>query len=222
MQVLFEGEGYLAVNKPPGVLVIPGRGEEEGPSLREQLERERGRKIFVVHRLDRDTSGVLLFALDAKAHRTLSMAFEHGDVKKTYLALVKGQLERAIEVSAPLVPARRGRMRVAGDHEEGKETITRFRPVEQLSGASWVEAEPVTGRTHQIRVHLQHLGHPLLFDHQYGSREPLKAGDEVLLSRTPLHAARLVLPALEGISPRTIEAPLAEDLVRTLAHLRRA
>ncbi len=223
LRVLFEGEGLLAVDKPAGMLVIPGRAEGAGPSLREVLEERLGRKVYVVHRLDRDTSGVVVFALEPERHRALSMAFESGKVRKRYLALVEGRLETPRMVEAALVPARKGRMRVARPGEEGKPSRTRVRPVELFEGASLVEAEPLTGRTHQIRVHLLSEGHPLLVDHQYGRKEPLKApGGEVLLARTPLHAARLEWPALPGIEARAVESPLPEDLAKTVDYLRQA
>lgn len=226
-RVLFEGQGLLVVDKPAGVTVIPGRDEAAGPSLRESLERERGEKLWVVHRLDRDTSGVLVFALDADVHRRLSMAFENGEVKKRYLALVEGRFERAARVEVALVAARRGRMRPAGEGEEGKASTTDFEPLEAFDRGSLVAALPLTGRTHQIRVHLRSLGHPLLFDHQYGRKVPLKAadlgdaGEAILLARTPLHAAGLVLPALAGVSTREFSADLPEDMNRTLEALRR-
>lgn len=225
VRILFEGAGLLVVDKPAGMLVIPGRGEG-GPSLREVLEAKRGRKVFVVHRLDRDTSGVLVFALDAERHRTLSMAFESGQVHKRYLALVEGRVEAPRLVDAALAPARKGRMRVARPGEEGKASQTRVRPVETFARASLVEAEPLTGRTHQIRVHLLHVGHPLLFDHQYGRDTPLTekdlggAGETPVLARTPLHAARIEWPALPGVEARTVEAPLPEDMARAVALLR--
>jgi RluA family pseudouridine synthase len=228
ISVLHEGDGVLVVNKPAGVLVIPGRGEEEAPSLREQLEAQRKQKIFVVHRLDRDTSGVLVFALDAATHRALSMAFEAGEVEKHYLALVKGRLEEATQVEASLVPARRGRMRVSRAGEDGKAALTRLRPLERFSSATLVEAQPLSGRTHQIRVHLGSIGHPLLVDHQYGSPESITARmlggttDEVVLSRTPLHAARVRLRELpQRSAPLEVEAPLPADLSRALELLRK-
>jgi RluA family pseudouridine synthase len=225
VRVLLEGAGLLAVDKPAGMLVIPGRGEGGGPSLREVLEERLGRKVYVVHRLDRDTSGVVLFALEPERHRALSMAFESGRVRKRYLALVEGRMEAPRLVEAALVPARKGRMRVARAGEEGKPSRTRVRPVEVFAGASLVEAEPLTGRTHQIRVHLLSVGHPLLVDHQYGRAEPLKTREpdgEVLLARTPLHAARLEWPTLPGVEGRAVEAPLPEDMARTVTFLRGA
>ena len=225
VRILFEGAGLLVVDKPAGMLVIPGRGEG-GPSLRELLEEQRRRKVFVVHRLDRDTSGVLVFALDAERHRALSMAFESGQVHKRYLALVEGRVEASQLIDAALAPGRKGRMRVARPGEEGKPSRTRVRPVETFAQASLVEAEPLTGRTHQIRVHLLHVGHPLLFDHQYGRDTPLTekdlggVGDAAVLARTPLHAARIEWPALPGVEARTVEAPLPGDMARAAVLLR--
>ncbi|MGQ0508464.1 MAG: RluA family pseudouridine synthase [Myxococcaceae bacterium] len=207
--ILFEGDGWLVVDKPAGVLVIPGRAQGT-PSLREQLEAERKQKIFVVHRLDRDTSGVLVFALNAEVHRELSMALEAGEAEKTYLALVEGALTEPMTVNAALTAGRKGRMRVARGGEEGKASITQLRPVESLRNATLVEVKPKTGRTHQIRVHLQSIGHPLIFDPQYGKDEPV-AG----LSRTPLHAAEL------RMAGRVFTAPLPSDLAQALTQLRR-
>jgi RluA family pseudouridine synthase len=223
--LLWDGGDFFAVDKAPGTLVIPGRGEENAPSLREQLERDLKHKVYVVHRLDRDTSGVLLFARTPGAHRELSLAFERGLIRKVYQALVDGALAAPERVEVPLAPARRGRMRPAKG-EEGKHALTVVRPLETFERATFVEAEPLTGRTHQIRVHLQALGHPLLVDPQYGRSHALTAADlggeggEVVLSRTPLHAALLEVPRLPGIAPVRLESPLPPDMAAALAVLR--
>ncbi len=225
-RVLARAPGFIAVDKPPGAVVIPARKAGEETSLREALEEELRQKVFVVHRIDRDTSGVLLFALDAASHRTLSMAFEAGEVEKQYLALVHGRLEDPVEISFPLISARRGRMRRARPGENGKSAVTRFRPVETFERATLVEAQPLTGRTHQIRVHLLEAGYPLLVDSQYGQPAELLGseigdpGSGVLLTRTPLHARRLVIPALPGIEPCAIESPMPSDMARVLGVLR--
>jgi RluA family pseudouridine synthase len=224
--VLWSAGGLVAVDKPAGMPVIPGRTEKGGPPLRERLEAQLGRRIWVVHRLDRDTSGVLLFALDARAHRTASVAFEHGATDKRYLALVSPPLPGPLRVDAALVPARRARMRLAAPDEEGKPAVTELAPVETFGDVALVEARPLTGRTHQIRVHLRHAGAPLLVDSQYGRPEPVTerrlggVSDAVVLARTPLHAARLVLPAAEGLPPVDVSAPLPADMARALALLR--
>ncbi|QSQ15538.1 RluA family pseudouridine synthase [Myxococcus landrumensis] len=225
VRILFEDGGLLVVDKPPGVPVIPGR--DGGTSLRDMLESRRGQKLFVVHRLDRDTSGALVFALDAQTHRSLSVAFEAGKVRKRYLAWVEGRLDEPRLVDAPLIAARKGRMRVArADEPDAKPSRTRVRPVESFDRATLVEAEPLTGRTHQIRVHLLSLGHPLLLDHQYGREQPVTEkdlggeGDTLVLERTPLHAARVEWPALPGVAARAVESPLPADMARARELLR--
>ena len=224
--VLWSGAGLVAVDKPPGVPVIPGRTEGAGPPLRARLEAQLGGPVWVVHRLDRDTSGVLLFALDAATHRAASLAFEQGRAEKVYLALVSPPLRGPLRVDAPLVPARRARMRVARPGEEGKPAVTELSPLETFGDVSLVEARPTTGRTHQIRVHLRHAGAPLLVDPQYGRAEPVTErvlggdSDAVVLDRTPLHAARLVLPASEGLPALDVCSPLPPDMARAAALLR--
>jgi RluA family pseudouridine synthase len=224
--VLWSAEGLVAVDKPAGLAVIPGRRESGGPPLRERLEAQLGRRVWVVHRLDRDTSGVLLFALDPETHRAASLAFEQGRADKRYLALVSPPLAAGLRMDAALVSARRSRMRVAGPGEAGKDAVTELLPLETFGDVALVEARPLTGRTHQIRVHLRHAGAPLLVDSQYGRPEPVTerrlggASDALVLSRTPLHASRLVMPGGEGLPPVDVSAPLPEDMARALALLR--
>lgn len=228
LRFLFRSDALVAIDKPPGALVIPGRQEDRGPSLREALEVALGQKVYVVHRLDRDTSGVLLFALDPAAHRALSTAFEGGRVEKHYRALVVGDLAEPVDVQTALKPARRGRMRPARLGEpEAKAARTLLRPLERFGRATWVEAQPLTGRTHQIRVHLLSLGHPLLVDPQYTRPQAVTAaqlggaGEAEVLTRTPLHAHRLSVRGILGIPPLELEAPLPADLEEALALLRK-
>jgi tRNA pseudouridine32 synthase / 23S rRNA pseudouridine746 synthase len=227
LPLLWRGAGLLAVDKAPGALVVPGRRKEGAPSLRKQLEESLGQPVWVVHRLDRETSGVLLFALDAASHRAASLAFERGLVRKTYLALVAPPLEKPLLVEAALAPARRNRMRLARDGEAGKAARTRLTPLESYAQAGLVEAEPLTGRTHQIRLHLQVAGSPLLVDSQYGRPGAVTkvflggTGPGVVLSRTPLHAARLVFEGGDGLPALDIKAPLPADMQEALALLRR-
>jgi tRNA pseudouridine32 synthase/23S rRNA pseudouridine746 synthase len=223
VRVLYEDRDLLAIDKPPGRLVIPGRVAGE-PALRQQLAERHG-PLWVVHRLDRGTSGVLLFARGARAHRDLNLQFERGEPRKTYLALVRGRPPDRFEVDAGIAPARKGRMRPLppGD-PRGKPACTAFRVLERFEPAAgpgplaWVEARPETGRTHQIRVHLLAAGFPLAFDPDYGEAGPWLGAAR--LARTPLHAARLELRHPEG-HPLTIEAPPPDDLLAVLAALRR-
>jgi tRNA pseudouridine32 synthase/23S rRNA pseudouridine746 synthase len=223
--ILHEDQALLVVDKPAGRLAIPGRTAGE-PSLREELAARHG-PLWVIHRLDRGTSGVLVFARTAEAHRQLNLQFERGEPRKTYLALVAGRPPERFEVDAGIAPARKGRMKPvpAGD-PRGKPARTGFRVLERfdtLAGGrplALLEARPETGRTHQIRVHLLAAGFPLAVDPAYGEIGPLRGLDgTVLLERTPLHAATLSLRHPGG-QPLTFEAPCPADLAAALEALR--
>jgi tRNA pseudouridine32 synthase/23S rRNA pseudouridine746 synthase len=226
--VLLEDAHVLAVDKPAGRLVIPGRGTEER-SLREELEVVHGR-LWVVHRLDRGTSGVLLFARTAEAHRALNLAFDRGEPRKRYLALVRGVPAPELRIEVAIAPSRRGRMRPArpGD-PRGKAAATVVRLLEAFPARPWsggplalVEALPETGRTHQIRVHLAAAGLPLAVDPDYGDAAPLLGPDGApLVSRTPLHAARLEVAHPAGGGLLAVEAPWPADLAAAVEALRR-
>jgi RluA family pseudouridine synthase len=220
--VLFQDEHVLAVDKPAGRLVIPGRGEPER-TVQEEAQEAFGR-LWVVHRLDRGTSGVLLFARSAAAHRALNLAFDRREVDKRYLAIVRGAPPPEARLDVPIAPARRGRMRPArpGD-DRGKPAVTRVRRLQAfaerppLPALALVEASPETGRTHQIRVHLAWAGTALAVDPDYGDEGPLAREDgQVLLARTPLHAAALALRHPLSSAPLRIEAPLPEDMLRVI------
>jgi len=223
LAVLHVDEALLAVDKPPGRLVIPGRKGGER-TLQQELEEEHGR-LWVVHRLDRGTSGVLLFARTAEAHRTVNLAFDRREVEKRYLALVRGELPDTFRIEVPLAPARRGRMRPGRPGEAAaRPSATGFHVLERFRRAevtALVEAAPETGRTHQIRVHLARAGAPLCLDPDYGPRDfPADADGAPLLARTPLHAASLELRhPLSGGALR-LTAPLPDDLTRLLAWAR--
>lgn len=212
MQTLYEDRELLAVNKAPGVVVIPARGEDPAMSLRQRLERARGEPLWVVHRIDRETSGVVLFARTAAAHRTLNALFSGRGVEKSYVAFAVGaRLDDEALIELPLHTARKGKMRPARPGEEGaQEAQTALRVLARWTrGArevSKVLARPRTGRQHQIRVHLRALEAPIARDPLYGR------GDEGLppLARMALHAAELTLPW--GGRALTVRAELPEDL----------
>ncbi len=228
-QVLYYDDDLIVVNKPPGVLSIPDRFQKDRPHVRGILERRFGR-LYVVHRLDKDTSGVMLFARTAEAHRALSLQFEYRRVEKVYHAVLSGIVEQdALEVDFPLLPdpRRPGRMIPSA---RGKEARTSIRVLARFQIATYVECRLTTGRLHQVRVHCAALGHPLLVDPDYGGapafflssikRRYKLAQDEVelpLLARLPLHALGLGFE-----HPRTgqwmrVEAPLPKDF-RALLH----
>jgi tRNA pseudouridine32 synthase / 23S rRNA pseudouridine746 synthase len=222
--VLHADAHLLAVDKPAGRLVIPGRGAPER-TIQEELEAEHGR-LWIVHRLDRGTTGVLVLARSAAAHRALNLAFDRREVEKRYFALVRGAPPSSSRLDAAIAPARRGRMRPArpGD-AKAKPAVTEVRTVEAFparADVGWpplalVEAVPETGRTHQIRVHLAWAGTPLAVDPDYGEAEPLRAGGEVVLARTPLHAASLALRHPETGERMVLAAPMPEDMARAIA-----
>jgi RluA family pseudouridine synthase len=199
VKTAYEDPRLVVVDKPAGQLVIPGRGPQEGPCLREAVEAVAGKRVFVVHRLDRDTSGLVVFAKDELAHRMLSKRFESREVRKTYLALVRGTPPDVFEADARIHRFGSGRM---GADPRGKPARTRFKTIERFAGAALVEAEPLTGRQHQIRVHLYSLGHPVLGDSLYtlrptGAPEPW-SGKGAKPPRLMLHANRLAFRGPEG------------------------
>ncbi len=230
-RILYESPELLAVDKAPGVVVIPARGTDRG-CLRHTLEASRGESLWVVHRIDRDTSGVVVFARSAEAHRTLSKAFERHEVHKTYVALTRGAPAResgSIDVS--LHTARKGKMRPALAGEPDALTahtgyVVRRRWETPAGTVCMIEATPTTGRQHQVRVHLRWAGAPLLVDPIYGRSHRVEAhelGISVNLSaldRLTLHAAVLDLPSLTEDNVRVIlRAQVPQDLAAWTAAL---
>ena len=223
LPVLLADDHLAAVAKPPGRIVVPGRGVPER-TVREEAEAILG-PLWVVHRLDRGTSGVLLLARSADVHRSLCSLFERHEVSKRYLALVRGAVSGDLRIDVPVAAGRKGRMR-AGEGLPGARPSTTFvRPVLPFGEvATLVEAYPASGRTHQVRVHLAHAGHPLVVDPDYGEPAPWRSpgGGAAALERTPLHAASLeFLHPVTG-QPVRIEAPLPADMMLVLAELRAA
>ncbi len=230
MRILHQDAHLIALDKPAGVLTIPGRGAN-GPVLSAEV-RETVPAALPVHRLDRDTSGIVVFAASHSSHRALNAAFESRRAEKTYVALVRGDLAKAQRIDLPLVEVRGGRVRVARKGEKGaRPAQTRVEPKERFGKYTLCICTPRTGRTHQIRVHLAAIGHPLAVDPRYGSAEPLRVGDlwdgapdpySVVLGRTPLHAIALRVPHPSGRGWLRVESPLADDIARCVDLLRAA
>jgi tRNA pseudouridine65 synthase len=207
MDLLFRDERLAAFAKPSGLLVHRGWGDDALVGM-DVARAMLGVRVHPVHRLDRATSGVLLFALDPESAAALCRRFEAGEVEKTYLALVRGVPPEAGVVDHP-VPKTEGGPRVPA--------VTAFRRVHTVDRWSLVEAAPRTGRLHQIRRHLKHLGHPLVGDVNYGKGDVNRLFRERFgLHRLALHAAAIGLAHPFTGAPLTIAAPLPPDLAGPL------
>jgi tRNA pseudouridine32 synthase/23S rRNA pseudouridine746 synthase len=212
MEIIFSNPEILGVNKPAGMDSIPGGWEPHSYSLLELLEKEYGR-LWIVHRLDKGTSGIIVFARNPKAHRELSMSFEHHSVSKMYHAIVIGTPTWDNCVANYPLRANVGRNhRTVVDLSLGKLSETTFEVIERFSRNSLLAATPATGRTHQVRVHASTLGFPLLGDMQY------KADPTNFISRPALHAFSLEFTLFE--EPYHIEAPYPEDFTNAIRILR--
>lgn len=219
--VLFEDHRLLIINKPPGMAVHGGSGVSYGVIEALRTLRPENPYFELVHRLDRDTSGCLIIAKKRSALRTLHELFRTDQIEKHYLALVQGQWNRGrTKVDAPL----RKNILQSGErmvtvHTEGREAISYFEPVEQFQSACLMRIILKTGRTHQIRVHAAHIGHPIAGDQKYGSDEFNRQMKALGLNRLFLHAVyiRFQLPDSEEI---TVTAPLSDELQDFLRKLK--
>lgn len=230
--VIWSDESLVVINKPAGILTIPGGYDPEALHLRTLLSEEYG-QLWIVHRLDRDTSGVIVLARNAKAHRFLNTQFQDRQVIKIYHALVEGNPDWDQHTNdLPLRVNVGRRHRTVVDHQAGKESLTRFKVLERFGGHCLVEAAPRSGRRHQIRVHLAELGLPIVGEDLYRNSPQLstsKAGHlpiagkvsaQLAMSRIGLHAVSIEFmhPADHQISQYT--APYPDDFNDSLGILR--
>ncbi len=231
VEIVFEDEHLLAVNKPAGILTIPDRFRKDIPNLFAMLSKNRA-QLYTVHRLDKFTSGGLLFAKSKEVHKALSELFADRIPEKYYLAIVDGvPREKEGTIDQPLTESMvtRGKMLI---HPRGKQSKTSYEVIHNFVKFSCLKVRIHTGRLHQIRVHLSHIGHPLMVDSLYGARDAfylseikgrkyrMKKGEEErpLLTRQPLHSHRLILPHpitgkkldLEFEPPKDIRAALKQ------------
>ena len=226
--IIFENDYFIALNKPAGMLSIPDRKQTE-VSLKDILIEKYG-TIFTVHRLDKETSGVIVFAKDAETHKQLSALFEGREVEKYYEGLVYGSIVPATgTVDAGIMehPAKNGKMMT---HKKGKPSVTDYEVLEDFRAFSHVKFRIHTGRTHQIRVHMQQLGHTIVCDELYGDPKPVllsalkrkynlskkEEEEKPLLARLALHSALLIFNlngeqySLEAEAPKDIRALLQQ------------
>lgn len=216
--VLYEDDDLIVVDKPSGMAVHGGSGLPWG--LIDAVRQIRPKKrVELVHRIDRETSGCLVLACSGDALQRLTAQFREGEVRKRYLCLLSGTLaEPVVEVDVPIAAGRRGGEKHMEVDDEGRDAVTRFTCLERFDGACYATADILTGRTHQIRVHALHLGAPLAGDRKYGSDADNRRWRELGLKRFFLHAAELELTAASG-ERMTFSAPLPPDLRACLDRL---
>ena len=232
--IIFEDEDLVVVNKSPLILTIPDRFAPEKPNLYHLLG-ERYEKIFTVHRLDKETSGILVFAKTEEAHKHLSEQFSGRTVEKIYYALVEGHLHQEEGVIDKFIaphPQHPDKMVIA---TRGKRSVTHFKVVEYFKNYTLVEANIKTGRTHQIRVHFQAIGYPLAVDAMYGRKDVFLLSqvkmskyrlgkneeERPLMARSSLHAWQLTFEHPRTGEPMVFEAPLPKDFAAVLQQLRK-
>ena len=228
--IIFEDDDFIALNKPSGLLSIPDREGKE-ISLKSLLLEKYG-SIFTVHRLDKDTSGLIVFAKNETAHRHLSIQFEERQTEKIYVGLVIGSpADEKGSIDLPIAEnmVTRGTMII---NRRGKQSLTDYEVLESFGTYSWMQFRIHTGRTHQIRVHMKDLGHPIVCDELYGDGKPLLLSslkskfklsknefeERPILNRLALHAYRLSFTNPNG-KKIELEAGLHKDLRASLQQL---
>ena len=232
-EIIYEDQDLVVVNKPAGLLTIPDRWDQTKISLLGVMNETLSSSLRIVHRLDKETSGLILFAKNVEAQREISRQFETHEIEKTYLAIVEGEVkegEGSIELPLDEDPQHPGMTRV--DEKRGKPSVTRYTVEERFRGFTLLRVRPLSGRTHQIRVHLAANGFPLVVDSFYGRRDVLylselkpnfkqkQSGEKPLISRLALHAAGLRFKSPSGQEMK-LEVPPPKDITLTLKYLRK-
>ncbi|OBT08525.1 RNA pseudouridine synthase [Vibrio sp. UCD-FRSSP16_10] len=217
--ILYEDDHLLILNKPSGTAVHGGSGLKFGAIEALRALRPDARFLELVHRIDRDTSGILLVAKKRSALRHLQAQFREKTVQKYYFALVMGEWKSSIrKVTAPLLKNEVNS--IVRVNPNGKASETRFKIIEKLNSATLIQASPITGRTHQIRVHVQYTGHPIAWDDRYGDRRFDAFTAKVGLDRLFLHAANIKFTHPGSEEAMDISAPMEAKLTRAIEGLR--
>lgn len=236
LEIIYEDEAIAVIDKRAGMIVHPARGHWDGTlasGLAHHFGQLSGRggpaRPGIVHRLDRETSGVIIVAKTDTAHDALASQFKARTVAKEYLAIVVGVPDRDRDVVDQPIgdhPTQRERKAIRRDHPSCRDAVTLYEVEERFAGFAFVRARPKTGRTHQIRLHLAHVGCPVLCDRLYGGRSQVTAaelggtGDDVLLRRHALHSHQLTVSHPTSGEIIHFEAPLHVDMERVLEVLR--
>ncbi len=239
LEILFEDAHLAAINKPPGMVVHPAKGHWSG-TLTSALAYHfstlssigGATRPGIVHRLDRDTSGVIVVAKTDEAHARLAAQFEARQVFKQYFAICRGEIDRDRDrVDQPIGahPHHREKMAIRGGHETSRDARTEYEVVERFRGFTCLHAFPKTGRTHQIRLHLTHIGCPVACDKLYGGHDQITVADldrssrddTTVIQRQALHALRLRIDHPLSGQPLEIEAPMPSDMADLIAALKK-
>lgn len=233
LSIIFENDDFIAINKEPGMLSIPDRHDETQFSLYKILSQKYG-KIFIVHRLDRDTSGLILFAKNEATHKYLSQLFEQRNIQKKYVGMVRGSMpSKTGDINEPIAehPVKKGVMTIS---RKGKPSLTNYEVLEDFGIYSLVQFDIQSGRTHQIRLHTKSIGHPIICDEVYGDGKPILLSsfkkkyklsqidleERPIISRLALHSASLRFTDIHK-KEIFIEAPLPKDMKALLQQLRK-
>jgi 23S rRNA pseudouridine1911/1915/1917 synthase len=227
IKILYEDDYLIAISKEPGIVVYPGAGHKENTLLNALIHyynklssMESELRAGIVHRLDKDTSGIILIAKTPKIHELLSEEFKQRQVSKKYVALVLGNFkEEAGIINMPIGRSKKDRKKM-GVAFNGRNSISEFKVLEQFDDCALLEVYPKTGRTHQIRVHFSFIGHPIIGDKDYGNKEAEKIAKEIGLSRQFLHAKSIkFIHPFSGESIEIIDE-LSDDLKNALKKLK--
>jgi len=198
LDIIYQDEDILVLNKPAGLLSVPGREPKHNDSLQSRTQ-EKFKEALTVHRLDMDTSGIIIMAIGKEVHRNLSQQFQNRKVKKSYIARVYGNLEQDEGfIDLPLICDWPNRPKQIVDFEVGKPSQTKWAVLDRLENETRLRLTPLTGRSHQLRVHLQHIGHPILGDRFYAHPDALKMSD-----RLYLHSMSLTLEHPKSLKEMT-------------------